>query len=160
MKDKKECLNFLNSLPKKRMGAGVLFFYERKLLIVKPSYKDHWLTPGGIVEKDESPRETCEREAKEEIGLSVKIEELICVDYIGEKDGASENIQFVFLGGNLSSEQVKNIKIDGKEIVEYGFFNYEDALEMLSEKSGKRIKNFLDNYDRKSVLYLENGDVV
>ncbi|MFH0988218.1 MAG: NUDIX hydrolase, partial [Parcubacteria group bacterium] len=63
---------YLDSLPKKRMGAGVLFLNEQKeLLIVNPTYKDHWAVPGGSVEENESPRQACLREIKEELGIEV-----------------------------------------------------------------------------------------
>lgn len=48
---------YLESLPKKRMGVGVLFFSGDKILILKPTYKDYWLLPGGAIDLNESPRE-------------------------------------------------------------------------------------------------------
>lgn len=42
---------FYNSLLKKQIAAGVLFFDNKgELLIVKPSYKNHWSVPGGVIE--------------------------------------------------------------------------------------------------------------
>ncbi|GAB4532071.1 MAG: hypothetical protein Tsb0014_16140 [Pleurocapsa sp.] len=53
---------YLASLPKKIMGAGCLLFNtEGKILIVKPTYKDAWNLPGGVVEANESPRNACIR---------------------------------------------------------------------------------------------------
>jgi hypothetical protein len=38
------------------MAAGALFFNHRdEILILKPTYRDDWLIPGGVVELDESP---------------------------------------------------------------------------------------------------------
>ncbi len=43
-KDDKE---FYSSLPRKRLGAGVLLFYKSDLLIVQPTYNPGWILPGG-----------------------------------------------------------------------------------------------------------------
>ena len=54
---------YYESLPKKRMGAGCLFFNERnEVLLVKPTYKPGWEIPGGVVEDNESPKQCCQRE--------------------------------------------------------------------------------------------------
>ncbi len=64
---------YLKNLPRKRMASGVIFFNEAgEILIVKPSYKDHWSVPGGVIDKDESPRDAALREVKEEVGLDLK----------------------------------------------------------------------------------------
>jgi len=43
--------DYYKSLPMKRMGSGALFFDSAgRILIVKPSYKDVWEIPGGVVE--------------------------------------------------------------------------------------------------------------
>lgn len=45
-------------LPRKRMGAGVLFFDgSGRVLLVDPVYKPQWEIPGGVVEGGESPRD-------------------------------------------------------------------------------------------------------
>ena len=50
-------------LPRKRVGAGVLFFdAEGRVLLVEPTHKDDWEIPGGWVEADESPYESAIRE--------------------------------------------------------------------------------------------------
>lgn len=56
---------YYKGLPKKRMGVGALFLNDKnEILIVKPSYKDHWSVPGGVVDENESPRQACIREVK------------------------------------------------------------------------------------------------
>lgn len=150
--------NFYDNLPKKRMAVGVLLFFAGKILIVKPSYKDYWSVPGGIVEKDESLREACERETEEEIGLKVRIERLLCVDYLEERDGVDENLQFIFSGGELTELQVGKIKIDGNEIIDFRFLDPKDALLMLSERLKKRMGESLKALESGTSHYLENGE--
>jgi len=73
---------YLETLPMKRMGSGCLFFNSREqVLIVKSTYKLVWEIPGGVVEHNESPKQCCQREIKEEIGLALSIDRLLVVDY-------------------------------------------------------------------------------
>ena len=45
-----EGTDFTATLPRKRMGAGVLFTDEAgRVLLVEPTYKDYWEIPGGAV---------------------------------------------------------------------------------------------------------------
>lgn len=154
-------LEYYRNLPKKRMAATALILNaDDEILIVKPSYKDHWLVPGGVVEKDESPKEACLREAKEEIGLELNDNDIrfLCVDYTSDKDGKGESLQFVFSGGKLSENEMQNIELDGKEIVDHRFVNIDDALLLLSEKLGKRLARSIDALKDNTVIYLENGE--
>lgn len=72
-------MSFSEQRPKKRMTAAVLFLNtQNEILIVKPVYRERWLLPGGIVEKDESPRQACIREIREELGFVSAIGKLLC----------------------------------------------------------------------------------
>lgn len=39
-----------------------------------PPFDGYWVLPGGLVERDETAREACVRETKEEVGLDVTVE--------------------------------------------------------------------------------------
>jgi 8-oxo-dGTP diphosphatase len=109
---------YYENLPKKRMSSGALILNEEgNVLIVKPSYKDHWSIAGGVVEKNESPKVACIREVEEEIGLDIKAAKFLCLGYIPGIDEKDESLQFIFFGGMLNKKQINKIKIDGKEIV-------------------------------------------
>src|SRR3989338_6212612 len=63
---------YFDGLPKKHMATGAIMFDRKnRLLIVKPTYKDGWTIPGGVVDADESPRTACIREVKEEVSLDI-----------------------------------------------------------------------------------------
>lgn len=54
-------------------GAGILFYHEGRVLMIRraPEMKTDpclWDIPGGYADFDETPRETAEREAREELG--------------------------------------------------------------------------------------------
>lgn len=42
-----------------------------------PPFEGSWVLPGGLVEQDETAREACVRETKEEVGLDVTVEEFV-----------------------------------------------------------------------------------
>lgn len=42
-----------------------------------PPFEGCWVLPGGLVERDETAREACIRETKEEVGLTVEIETFV-----------------------------------------------------------------------------------
>ena len=83
---------FQQTLPKKRISAGCLFFDEKgRLLVVNPTYKETWEIPGGVVERNESPREAIIREVSEELGVPVEKAKLIFIDSVRKSLDASLN---------------------------------------------------------------------
>lgn len=42
-----------------------------------PPFQGYWVLPGGFVEQDETAREACVRETKEEVGLDVTVEAFV-----------------------------------------------------------------------------------
>ncbi len=146
------------------MGAGVLLFNNKnELLIVKPFYKDHWSIPGGVVDADESMRATVIRETREEIGLRLKNIKFICVDYTKEDTEKTEALQFIFYGGRLTPEQIKKIKIDQKEIIDYKFVNTRQVKNYLGGTKNhlaKRLPRCLQAIKSKTPVYLENGEII
>jgi ADP-ribose pyrophosphatase YjhB (NUDIX family) len=150
--------DYYKTLPKKRMGSGALIFNEKEeLLILKPNYKEHWSIPGGTVDENESPRQCCLREIKEEIGFDLGEISFLCVDYNSAQEDKTESLQFVFYGGILNAEQIKKITIQDDEIDEYKFVNINEALPLLNEKLKKRIEGCLESIKSDQAVYLENG---
>jgi 8-oxo-dGTP diphosphatase len=96
-------LEYLQSLPKKRMAAGCLFLDEdERILLVKPGYIEGWSIPGGVVEQDESPKACCQREIQEEIGVDWSVGELLILDYNHPRGEKSESLVFIFFGGKFT----------------------------------------------------------
>ena len=138
------------------MGAGCLFFDRQgKILILKPTYKDHWLLPGGVIEANESPLQACIREVKEEIGIDCQPTRLLCVDYVSDRLSKIESVQFVFYGGIISNKKI--IALPETEISLYQFVESATALSMLGVNSQRRLTRCLPYFSDRLTLYLENG---
>ncbi len=133
---------YLESLPKKRSGVGVLFFDELKnVLIVKANYKkDGWQVPGGVIDADESPRQALIREIKEEINLDIKEEDLkfTVMEYGKAYGDTNEGYEFFFSGGVLSKEQIQKINIREDELDEYKFVPLNEALSLMRPSIRRR----------------------
>jgi 8-oxo-dGTP pyrophosphatase MutT (NUDIX family) len=143
------------------MGTGVLFFDDKgRVLVVKPGYKDHWTVPGGVSDKNESPRQTGEREVKEEIGLEVKLKQLVAVSYNFDRGDGDENLQWWFYGGVLSNGQIKQIRVDGEEILEYKFVEPEEAERLGRKNLTNLIPVIKKAIETKMAVYLENWEEV
>ena len=153
-------LKYQQTLPKKRMGSGALIFNQRgELLLLEPSYKPTWEIPGGVVEANESPFVCCQREIKEELGLSLTVGRLLCIDYNPSTQTRLESLMFIFDGGILSDPQIEAIELQASELLSYRFFTMDQLPTNLSPTLRSRItkawKNRLSNDDQ--AIYLENG---
>lgn len=111
--------------------------------MVKPSYKDNWSIPGGIVETNESPYDACLRETLEEIGINIKIKKLLAVIYQKHQELNDESIQFHFLGQSISNIQIRKIRLQKDEIEDFKFVNIKDIPKYnkyLGEKASRYLK--------------------
>lgn len=148
--------DFYPSLPRKRMAAGALFRNALgEVLLVKPTYRPDWLIPGGITEADESPRQGCAREAREEIGLEVAIGRLLCVEYLPREGPKTETVQWVFDGGVLNAAQIAAISLQAGELSEYRFVPPGEALRLLNRSLGRRVTHALKVLATGGDVYLE-----
>ncbi len=58
-------------------AAGVLFDDDARMLVVRDLDSGNWVAPGGYLDPDETPRECCERELREELGVRVRATRLL-----------------------------------------------------------------------------------
>ena len=99
-----------SNLPKKRMDSGCLLFNNKQqVLLVKPNYKEAWEIPGGIEEDNESPKQCCIREDKEELSINLSKLQLLVVDYnqYPELKEKTESLMFIFDGGTIDEEDIQ-----------------------------------------------------
>ena len=154
---------FFKSLSKKVMASGALIFDAKgRLLMLKTTYRDGWIIPGGISEDRESPTKTCLREVKEELGLKIKLGQLLCVDYKPPtlKNYSDDSVQFIFHGGSLTEKQIARITLNPDEHSEFAFVPRKAALELLHPALAERLPHCLAAIKTGRSVYLEHGKPV
>ncbi len=152
-----EMNNFFKNLPRKYVGSGALFFSaESEILIVRPTYKDHWEIPGGLADGNESPLETCCREVREELRLELKCPKLLLIDYVHNKDDHGDRFLFVFDGGVLTKSEIAKINLHKEELSEYRFASPDEAAPLLGENLGERILASIEAKKTGQIFYRED----
>ncbi len=152
---------FYASLPRKRMAAAALLLSERgEVLIVKPTYRDDWLVPGGTVEADESPHAACQREMAEEIGLNRPLGRLLCLEYRPVDGPITEAMHFLFDGGTVADAEAQGISLPPGELAAWRFAPLDEALALLNPRLARRLVFALRARASGETLYLEDGRVV
>jgi len=129
---------------RQEISAGAIVYYEddgkRTYLLLK-SRKGHWGFTKGHVEGNETPIDAVKREIMEEVGFTKKDLEFI--------DGFHREITYSFSSRAVAGEDVlktviyflantrSNKVVLSEEHVEYDWFSYRDALEMLKFKNAR-----------------------
>lgn len=153
--------DFTATLPRKRMGAGVLLSDDQgRVLLVEPTYKDHWEVPGGSVEADESPYTAVGRELKEELGLTLQAGRLLVTDWVPPRPGRTEGLMLVFDGGILTPEQTAKIRLPADELRSWAWCTEREAGQRLSDLLARRIVAAVRARAESTAVYLENGFLI
>ncbi len=106
------------------LAASGILLKDKKILLLQRSnytqnYPGFWGCPGGRAEKNETAEQNVIREVKEECNLDFSPSEII-------KTGVWQNRKFYRFLGKWSGE----IKIQEKEVVNYGWFSYDEAIKL------------------------------
>lgn len=92
----------------RQCAAVVLQDISGRILAVQHNYGQRfWGVPGGIVERGETPMQAAQREALEEVGLSVEVTRLIGV-YLLQGGGWPDILAFVFSGEGNGEPRIVN----------------------------------------------------
>lgn len=70
-----------------------------RVLMLQTSYKPEWEIPGGITEPGEGPRQTVQRETREEIGVTPVVGDLLLMQSTPATDRRPDLLAMIFDGG-------------------------------------------------------------
>ncbi|WP_327040766.1 NUDIX hydrolase [Micromonospora ureilytica] len=128
------------------------------VLLVKPTYRDHWAFPGGYVDEGEYPHDACAREIREELGISVAVGDLLVVDWAppaGQRPRAI--VSFMFDCGSIAN--LDGLVLPGQELEDAAFFSPREAGQRLPGNVATRVHAATSARDLHAPLYLADGSV-
>ncbi|RQX16758.1 NUDIX domain-containing protein [Micromonospora ureilytica] len=142
-------------------AAAAAFITDRagNVLLVKPTYRDHWAFPGGYVDEGEYPHDACAREIREELGISVVVGDLLVVDWAppaGQRPRAI--VSFTFDCGSIAN--LDGLVLPGQELEDAAFFSPREAEQRLPDNVVARVQAATSARDLHAPLYLAGGSVV
>ena len=155
--NKPDLATYIASVTRVRAAAGVVFQDEKgHVLVAHPTYKDVCELPGGTLELDESPAAACAREVEEELGLSLPVGGLLCVDWVPPSPPWDGGLMFLFDGGVLTAEQIASVRLADGEVDRVEFVAPDKLGEVLIDRLARRVQAALATAGRGGV-YLEDG---
>jgi 8-oxo-dGTP diphosphatase len=150
-------LAYIAGLTRVRAAASALIQDERgHVLVVRPTYKEGWLLPGGALEPDESPLTACRRELREEIGFAPPLGGLLCVDWVQPRPPWDGGLVFLFDGGVFSPAQIADIRLPRDELERFEFVPRDALDSMVIPRLARRVRACLSRHGQGGV-YLEDG---
>ena len=118
----------------KEKSCGAVIFDGDKILVIQ-QVKGHWGFPKGHVEEGETEVQTAVREIKEETNLDVEIDESKrFVERYSPEEGVEKDVVF-FVAQKTGGE----IKVQEEEVKDTKWLLPQDAMEILTYESSKRI---------------------
>ncbi len=97
------------------------------------------------------------REVREELGLDRPLGRPLVIDYASADDRMPEGIAFVFDGGLISDEEVRNLELTDPEIVRAGLYELDEALPNLEVPLTRRLTVAVDAARRGGLALCNDG---
>lgn len=150
-------IGILNStLPLKRaIAQGVMRNGEGQVLLCELTYKSEWDLPGGVVDPTESPSQCLVREVREELGLEVRPQGLLAVNWLPPWRGWMDATVFVFDLGVADSDLLAGAALQPREIRSVHWVGEEELEERVAPYN-QRLLAFLATHTGPTA-YLEDG---
>jgi ADP-ribose pyrophosphatase YjhB (NUDIX family) len=143
---------------RKRISVDVLLRDQQgRILLVDPKYKPDWDMPGGMVEANEPLHDALRRELSEELGLSVHIGDLLCVDWVAPHGPWDDLLNFIFDGGVLNPDAVASLQLHDDELRAYEFCDESQAEQRLRPYVWRRVRLALEALATGRTRYAQDG---
>jgi len=127
------------------LGAfAVIFGASERVLLCHRTDRDMWNLPGGRVEPGEAPWDAVVREVREEVGLHVRVERLLGVYAVADRDDVVFSFQCVCVGGEICTTP---------EADDVGWF---EASAIPSNTSPRQLERIRDAYEGAGELQLRS----
>ncbi len=144
------------SLPRKHFASAAMIFNDDRLLIVKTSYKEGWVLPGGGVDENEGPYAACMREVAEEVGLTVTSARLGGTAFLNTNPVRGDIVELFWICDVADRGAVK---IDGHEIVDAMWATRDECKQIMRYGLGFRTLAVWDAWSAGRAAYIENDRV-
>lgn len=129
-------------------SCGGVVFNGNKVLLIKNKKAQHWSFPKGHMEKGETKIMTAQREIFEETNVKVFIQSKVsCTISYRPYEGAIKRVTY-FLAFYQSGDLIPQ----EEEISDIGWFNIEEALDLITYKDEVKVLNKI--YEKRT-HYLE-----
>ena len=129
------------------IGVRVMLIRDGQILLIKHSYQDGWLIPGGGVKRRETIEQAARRECREEVGAEVGKMELVGI-FTNFFEHKNDHI-VVFISHEFTIHPKKDFEIE-----QVKFFDLDALPDDMMEGSQKRIEEYLQgNSGLKSGLW-------
>ena len=137
--------------PRPLVGVGALIHSDKKVLLIKRKFepnKGKWSLPGGALETGESLEDGCKREAREELGLEVRIREIFQVseEIIPDEKGRTK---FHFILIDFLASPVGTRIVLNEESEEFRWVTPDQAMRLdTTENTRLIVKKFKDVFGK------------
>ncbi|MGN9778440.1 NUDIX domain-containing protein [Micromonospora sp. H33] len=126
------------------------------VLLVKPTYRDHWAFPGGYVDEGEYPHDACARELHEELGIAVGVGQLLVVDWAPPAGQRPRDlISFTFDCGSIND--LEGFKLRRHELEDVAFLPHHEAELRLPHNVAPRVGAAMRARAGHAAVYLAGG---
>lgn len=130
---------------------------DGRVLLVNPTYKEHWDLPGGMAEANEPPRVALAREIAEELAVNMTIGRLLALDWIGPHGPWDDQLIFVFNTDIVTRDKIGNMKIADRELSDFDFFHLSEAKRLLRNDVATRLVRALTSLRIDTTHYGEHA---